>query len=361
MSTLAGRTSGDPALDPERAQDNDRREETMRDDVAMADRRRVVWAGVAAAAAALLGLDPAAAQDETFPSKTISMVTHAGPGGGTDITTRMMMVMGRAELGQELVVLNKTGGSGVAALLYAMSQPRDGYTVLTITPSHIFQILQEKVPLKIDELVGIARATLDPQIIAVRADSPIKDLKGLIETSKVKQGGLKWGTTFVGGADHIAIHNFAKAAGGIPYVVVPFRGGGDIVTNLVGGNLDVALLNYAEGESQFKSNMIRAIAVLHENRLDTLKDTPTSHEQGIPSSAATVRGFAVLKGVPEERVKALEAGMVKAMKHPVYQVYLGQGGMPATSVVGREEWTKMLRQIYDESKTALTELGILKN
>jgi tripartite-type tricarboxylate transporter receptor subunit TctC len=158
----------------------------MKGEVAAADRRGVLRASLALAAAAILNLDPAAAQDENFPSRTISMVTHAGPGGGTDITTRMMMVIARAELGQELVVLNKTGGSGVAALQYAMSQPRDGYTVLTITQSHIFQILQEKVPLKVDDLVGIARATLDPQIIAVRADSPIKDLKGLIEASKAK-------------------------------------------------------------------------------------------------------------------------------------------------------------------------------
>ena len=323
-------------------------------------RRIVLRTGIALAAGAVLGLYPAAAQEEKFPAKTITMVTHAGPGGGTDITTRMMMVMGRAELGQELVVLGKTGGSGVAALLFAMSQPKDGYTVLTVTQSHIFQILLEKVPLKIDDLVGVARATLDPQIIAVRADSPITDLKGLVAASEAKQGGLKWGTTFVGGADHIAIHNFAKAAGGIPYVVVPFRGGGDIVTNLVGGNLDVALLNYAEGESQFKSNLIRAVAVLHEQRIDTLKDTPTAREQGINSSAATVRGFAVLKGVPEDRIKVLETGMVKAMKHPVYQVYLSQGGMPATSVAGAEEWSRMMRQIYDESQTALTELGILK-
>jgi putative tricarboxylic transport membrane protein len=332
----------------------------MKGHAATAGGRRGLWAGIAMLAAATLSLAPATAQDETFPSKTINMVTHAGPGGGTDITTRMMMVMGRAELGQELVVLNKTGGSGVAALQYAMSQPRDGYTVLTITPSHIFQILQEKVPLKIDDIVGIARATLDPQIITVRADSPIKDLTGLIEASKAKPSGLKWGTTFVGGADHVAIHNFAKAAGGIPYVVVPFRGGGDIVTNLVGGNLDVALLNYAEGEPQFKSNMIRAIAVLHENRLEALAGTPTAREQGINSSAATVRGFAVLKGVPEDRVRKLEEAMLKAMRHPVYLAYLNQGGMPATSVAGSEEWNRMLRQIYEDSKTALTELGILK-
>ncbi|MGH6816814.1 MAG: Bug family tripartite tricarboxylate transporter substrate binding protein [Hyphomicrobiaceae bacterium] len=326
------------------------------------DWRRRLGAGLAGAAivSGVPAPDPAAAQDEKFPAKTINMVTHAGPGGGTDITTRMMMVMGRTELGQELVVVSKTGGSGLAALQYAMSQPRDGYTVLTVTPTHIFQILQEKVALKIDDLVGIARATLDPQIIAVKADSPIKTVKDLIEASKAKPRGLKWGTTFVGGTDHVAIQNFTKAAGGILYDIVPFRGGGDMVTNLVGGNLDAAIVNYAEGETQFKTNLIRAVAVLNDKRLEALKDTPTAAEQGVDSVASTVRGFAVLRGVPEDRLAILEKGMVKAMQHSVYQAYLAQGGMSGTSVAGREEWSKTIRQIHDESRPALVDLGILK-
>lgn len=321
---------------------------------------RLVTTAALTLAAASIGVDFAIAQDDKFPSKPINMVTHAGPGGGTDITTRMMMVMGRTELGQELVVLNKTGGSGVTALQYAISQPRDGYTVMTITQTHIFQILQEKVPLKIDDLVGVARATVDPQVIAVKADSPIKNLKDLVQASKAKQGGLKWGTTHVGGADHIAIHVFTKAAGGIPYAIVPFRGGGDIVTNVVGGNIDIALINYAEGEAQFKSNLIRAIAVLGDKRLDSIKETPTAAEQGVKNTAATVRGFAVLKGVPDDRLAMLEKGMVKAMQHPIYQGYLSQSGMPAESVTGRDDWNKMIRQMYEESKEALIDLGMMK-
>lgn len=312
------------------------------------------------AAAVMTQATPALAQDDKFPSKAFGVVTHAGPGGGTDITTRMMMVMGRTELGQELAVVSKPGGSGVAAMQYVASQPKDGYTILTVTQSHIFNILQEKVPLKIDDIVGVARATLDPMVVAVRTDSPLKNLADMFAASKAKQGGLKWGTTFVGATDHVALHNFMKVAGGVPYVVVPFRGGGDIVTNLVGGNIEVALINYAEGEAQFKSNQIRAIAVLDEKRIEALKDTPTSHEQGVKSSQATVRGFAVLKGTPEDRVKKLEEGMLKAMQHSIYQGYLAQSGMPASSVAGGAEWDKMLRQIHDESRTALTELGILK-
>lgn len=324
--------------------------------------RRLPVAALVAAAALAATWARAPAQDaDKFPSKTINMVTHAGPGGGTDITTRMMMVMGRAELGQELVVLNKSGGSGTASLQYAMSQPKDGYTVLTITQSHIFQILQGKGGgMKMEDLVGVARATLDPQVIAVKADSPIKDLKGLIAASKGKPGGLKWGTTFVGGIDHVAIHNFTKAAGKIPYTIVAFKGGGEMVTSLVGGNLDVALINVAEGETQIRAKQIRVIAVLDEKRIDTIKDVPTSYEQGVKNSGATVRGFAVVKGVPEDRLAALEKGMIKAMQHPVYQAYLTQGGMPANSVVGRSEWNKHIQQIAEESRTALTELGIIK-
>ncbi len=297
---------------------------------------------------------------EKFPSKPINMVTHAGPGGGTDITTRMMMVAASKPIGQELTVVSKTGGSGTVSLQYAMSQPKDGHTVLTITQSHIFQILQGKVPLQMDDLVGVARATLDPQVIAVKADSPIKDLKDLVEASKAKQGGLKWGTTFVGGIDHIAIHNFTKSAGNIPYAIVAFRGGGDMVTSLAGGNLDVALINVGEGEALFKAGKIRGIAVLDEKRIDSVKEVPTAKEQGINATAYTVRGFAVLKGTPEDRIAHLEKGMIEAMQHQVYQGYLAQGGMSPQSVAGAAEWNKMIQQIAEESRTALTELGILK-
>ncbi|MEQ8815426.1 MAG: tripartite tricarboxylate transporter substrate binding protein [Thalassobaculum sp.] len=323
-------------------------------------RRTILWGAAAGAGSLLLpGLGRPAFAADDFPSQAINMVTHAGPGGGTDITTRMMMLRARKEFDQDLVVVNKRGGSGSAALMYTNSQPRDGYTVMTITQSHIFQIIQKKVPLGIDDLVGIARATDDPTVIAVNVNSKIKTLEDLIAASKDAKGGLKWGTTFAGGADHVGIHNFAKAAGGIPYTIVPFKGGGDIVTNLVGGNVEVALLNYAEGESQFTAGEIRGVASLSEEPIAALGGVPTARDKGIDALASTVRGFAVLSGVPEERMARLEAGMVKAMKHSVYQNYLTTSGMPVSSVAGREVWNKQIRRIFEESKTALTELGML--
>ena len=313
-------------------------------------------AGAAGATMAGFGSKAFAAD---FPEETLNVVTHAGPGGGTDITTRMMMLRARREFGQDLVVVNKRGGSGSAALMYTNSRPRDGYTFMTITQSHIFQIIQKKVPIKIEELVGLARATDDPTVLTVNSNSKLKTLDDVIAASKDKKGGLKWGTTFAGGADHVGIHNFCKAAGNIPYTIVPFKGGGDIVTNLVSGNIEVALLNYAEGESQYGSGEFRPIVSLSEEPIEALEGVKTARDAGVNALASTVRGFACLSGVPQDRVDALSNGLVKAMKHGVYQGYLASGGMPKSSVIGAEKWNAEIRRIYTESTTALTELGML--
>lgn len=318
---------------------------------------RVALLATWACGASLAIAGGALAQD--FPSETINVITHAGPGGGTDITTRMMMLRGRRAFDQDMVVVNKRGGSGAAALQYLKGQECDGYTIMTLTQSHILQIAQGKVPVTIDEIVGLARATLDPQIITVRADSDIQNLDDLIAKSKEADGGLKWGTTFVGGADHLAIHNFTKAAGGIPYTVVPFEGGGDIVTNLMGGDVQVGILNFAEGESQFNSGDFRAVAVLAPERVSSLPDAPTAKEQGVDAEEQTVRGFVTLSCVPEERLKVLEDGLLAAMHHGVYQGYIQTSGMPANSVAGRDEWTAQIRKIYDDSQSALKDLGML--
>lgn len=318
--------------------------------------RSAALAGTAGASIATFGTSAFAAD---FPAETLNVVTHAGPGGGTDITTRMMMLRARREFKQDLVVVNKRGGSGSAALMYTNSRPRDGYTFMTITQSHIFQIIQKKVPLKIEEMVGLARATDDPQIVTVSVNSKIKTLDDLIAASGAKEGGLKWGTTFAGGADHVGIHNFAKACGKMPYTIVPFKGGGDIVTNLVSGNIDVALLNYAEGESQYSAGEFRPVVSLSEEPIEALGGVKTARDAGVDALASTVRGFACLSGVPQDRIDVLSNGLVKAMKHGVYQGYLSSGGMPKSSVIGSEKWTAHIRRIYDESTTALTELGML--
>jgi tripartite-type tricarboxylate transporter receptor subunit TctC len=307
---------------------------------------------------ALLLAGGGAAQDK-FPSKPIEVVTHAGVGGGTDITARMMMVQAPATLQTELVVANKTGGSGSASLAYAASRPKDGHTILLITQTHLLTLLQDKGgSVKTGDIVGVARATEDPQVLMVGAKSPYKTAQEFIAAAKTKP--MKFGTTQLGSVDHIAVAGFADKAGLQKPVVVPFRGGGDIVVNLVGGNLDGALLNYAEAESQIKANEVRALLVFAKDKMESLPQTPTATEIGIPAVYSTTRGFAVLKGTPEDRIKILEEGLVKAMQGKLYQDYLKTSGQSAASVVGRTEWQAQIDEFLKTGQEALASLGVTK-
>jgi putative tricarboxylic transport membrane protein len=323
--------------------------------MADSNRRRVL--AFAGGAAALAALKPLHGQ-EKFPSKPIEVVTHAGVGGGTDITARMMMVHAPGVFKTEFVVVNRVGGSGAAALQYMLEKPRDGHTIALITQTHLLTILRSKGKFKYEDLVPLARATDDPQILAVGKGSPFKSAQDLIGTGKGKA--LKYGTSLIGGVDHIAVVTIARAAKMQAPSIIPFKGGGDVVINLVGGNIDCALVNYAEAESQFKAGDIRGLAIFAEKRLTALPDVPTGKEIGIPGNHSTVRGFVTARGVPEDRVKLLEEGLVKAMQGQLFKTYLETSGQSLESVVGAGPWKAQLDGFMVEGKQTLEALGLLK-
>jgi len=317
-------------------------------------RRRLL--GFAGSAAALSAF-PLRAQ-EKFPSKPIEVVTHAGVGGGTDITARMMMVHAPGVFKTEFVVVNRVGGSGAAAMQYMMEKPRDGHVIALITQTHLLTILRSKGKFKYEDLVPLARATDDPQILAVGKGSPYKSAKDLIGAAKGKA--LKYGTSLVGGVDHIAVVSIARSAGMQQPTIVPFRGGGDVVINLVGGNIDCALVNYAEAESQFKAGDLRPLAIFAEKPIGALPNVPTGKEIGVPGSYSTVRGFVTLRGLPEANLKILEEGLVKAMKGQMFNTYLQSSGQSLDSVVGAGPWKAQLDEFMVEGKKTLEALGLLK-
>ena len=315
-------------------------------------KRRTFVTGAAAAAA--LQSWPTFGQDK-FPSKPIEVVTHSGAGGGTDITARMMMVHAPGVLGTELVVANRVGGSGAAALAYAAGRPRDGHTILLITQSHLLTILQGKSAVKYDELVALARATADPQVLMVGKSSPIKSGRDLVAAGKEKK--LKVGVTHIGSIDHITLVGFARKAGLQAPTAVPFRGGGDIVVNVVSGNIDLGMLNYAEAESQIKAGDVRPVMVLSGQRLKVLPDVPTAKELGIDAQYDTVRGFVALKGTPEPVLKTLEEGLIKSMKGQMYSAYIETSGQAPDSVQGRAQWQAQLDAMYKEAEAELKNLA----
>jgi tripartite-type tricarboxylate transporter receptor subunit TctC len=293
---------------------------------------------------------------QPYPTRPIDIVTHASPGGGTDATARSMVLGTKLALDVNMAVVPRTGGGGVVAMNYVNSRPRDGYTVLAITPTHLFAIARGQGPLKIDDLVAVARATDDPIVVMVRHDSQVHTLNDLIELGRRRP--IKWGTTQIGGVDHVAGAVLAQKAA-TELSVVPFSGGGEIVTNLMGGSVDAAGLNLTEALDQIQRGDFRALAVMAEERLESIPDVPTTVELGYDVVFSTVRGYLVLKGTPEDRIEALERGMLEGMRQENYQDYLHGSGLDARSVAGREAWSAQVERLYADARQAMIDLGIV--
>ena len=295
---------------------------------------------------------------EKFPSKPIQVVIHSKYGGGTDTTARMMMIRSRRVLGVDMSVVARRGGSGAKAHQYALGKPKDGYTVLALTQSHLYTIARGKSPLKIDDVVGVARAMDDPTFITVSSSSEYKSLADIVNASKTKA--LNWGVAQVGGTEHIGLAQFAKVAG-IKFKVVPFGSGAQMVQALMSGAIVATLPNVSEAGSQVKDGTFRALAVMAEKRLNDYPNVPTTYEAGYKVKTSTTRGYWVLKGTPQDRIEVLSKGMVKAMKHEVFANYLKSAGLTVEdSVAGHEVWTKHIKEEYAKAENALKDLGLIK-
>lgn len=321
--------------------------------------KRVVFLAGAAFAAGLLSSLPSAthAQD-AFPSERIEVVSHASAGGGTDQTIRMWLDEAAKILGQDLVVIYKQGGGARTAHEYLASRPADGHTMMATTETHLYTIAQGNSPLGIDDIKGLVRAMQDPSLIVVRSDSPYQTYEELVAASQ--QNALNWGVAQVGGTEHIGIASWAEKAS-VQYRVVPFGGGGDMITALRSGAVDASLANVSEAAGSVMDGDLRALAILADQPSPTLPDVPTAASKGHDVSVNTTRGYAVLADTPPERVKILEEALLQAMKGEQFQEYLRNSGVdPAASVAGSEEWDAQLKADYANAKAIIDKLGLVQ-
>jgi len=313
---------------------------------------------VAVASATVLAVTGTAALAEDKPA--IEVVTHAGAGGGTDVNSRMMMLRSRRTLKQDMVVVNKRGGGGAAAMNYFMTRPADGNTVLTFTVGHAITMAAGKTKLKVEDMAPIARGTNDPQILMVNCKTskyktPEEFVEGMKAGDKLKFGGTQSGTI-----DHITVYLWAKRLGVEMPNYLPFKGGGELATQLVAGAVDVGTLNLSEAAAPVEAGDICPLVILSENGMDPIPDAKTSGELGIDLILSTTRGFVTHAGVDPARVAELEEGMMTAMDHSMYQAYLVNSGLDATSPQSSKAWGEQVKSMVGEFGPALKEMGLIE-
>ncbi|MCD6009582.1 Bug family tripartite tricarboxylate transporter substrate binding protein [Halomonas sp. IOP_31] len=311
-------------------------------------------------AALVVPLSAAAQEDscdpEQWPTQTIELVSHSSAGGGTDMTMRMWMDAAAQQVDEDVVIVYKLGGGARAAQEYFQEQGADCHTIMAFTQTHLYTIARGNSPIEISDMQGVARAMDDPSVIVVRSDSPYESYEELVKASKDQA--LTWGVAQVGGTEHIGIERWAEAAG-TDVRVVPFGGGGDMVTALRSGAVDASLANVSEALGQIQEGDLRALAALSDERIKALPNVPTAAELGDDVQVSTTRGYYVDADTPPEMVDRIEKWILNAMESTRYQEYVKSAGLdPADSIAGSEVWDKQIKEEYQTALEAMRKLGL---
>ncbi|WP_028957542.1 tripartite tricarboxylate transporter substrate binding protein [Sulfitobacter sp. 20_GPM-1509m] len=246
---------------------------------------------------------------QTYPSETITVVSGFPAGGGTDAIARYIAKSVSDKLGQTLVVENRPGAGGGVAATYVSTRPGDGYTILqtisgTLSVEPVFQDLEFTK----DDFIIVGGVAQFQEAIVGRADLPWNDLGELLENLESDKSQITFGSQ--ARIDQMVLAQINNAAEN-DLVMVPFSGGPDLRTSLLGGHIDLGfsgsrhLPMIAEGQ-------MKAIAVIGEERYDSLPETPTLIELGIPFSLNMYSIFAVPGDTPTEIVEHLSDAIVAA-------------------------------------------------
>jgi tripartite-type tricarboxylate transporter receptor subunit TctC len=281
------------------------------------------------ATAAMLALMPTAkAQD--YPSKPIKILVGFAPGGGTDVTTRIMAPRLAERLGQAIVVENKPGAGGNIATEAAVRAAPDGYTLLmgTIAALAINPSLYGNLPFNPEkDLTPISLAVSLPNIIVTHPSLPVKTLADLVAYSKAKPGTLNYSTSGSGSAGHLAGELF-KQLTKTDFTHIPYKGGAPAMTDLVAGQVNMSFAAAGSAMPQIKAGKIVPLAVTTLKRMSGLPDVPTVEEaiglKGYESN--NWYGLVGPANLPKPIIDKLHAAMIAVLAEPeIKEKLLAQG------------------------------------
>jgi len=284
-----------------------------------------------------------------YPTKPVQLMVAYPAGGSTDVAARIVASVAEKELGQSLVVVNKPGAGGQVGWTEMSRQRPDGYYIGLINLPALNTVIldpERKAVFSIDAFTPIINHVLDPGLIWVKADSPYKSVKELVEAAKQSPGKISAATTGILSDDHLAILMVEEAVPGAQFRLVHFEGGAPQLTAILGGHVDVAFDNVGSVAKRVRSGELRALAVTDTQRSKFLPDVPTMAELGYPTViSSSTRGIAGPKGMPEPVVKKLQDVLGRAMANPEHVKKMEDAGLAIKVMVG-EEYAKYYRDTH---------------
>ncbi|AOY94465.1 ABC transporter substrate-binding protein [Cupriavidus sp. USMAA2-4] len=283
--------------------------------------------------AATVGCVVASAHAQTaYPTRPIKLIVPFTAGGITDNVARAVAEHASKQLGQPIVVDNRPGAGGNIGAGYAAHAEADGYTIFLgtqgtqVTNQYIYKSISYKPDADFQAVQGLIAI---PNVIVANASRPYKTLPELIAYAKQHPGEVTYGSPGVGTGAHLAGELF-QAVAGVKLRHVPYKGSAGSITDLLGGNLDIAFDYPVSAAPHVKSGRLRALAITGENRTEALPGTPTLRELGLAKATSeSWTGVFVPKGTPPAAVSKLQAAFGGAAQEKTIQAKFGEfGGTP---------------------------------
>ncbi len=305
----------------------------------------------------------AAAQSaEWKPTKPIDFVAPFAPGGGSDVLARSIasIIEGEKLCPVPLLVSNKSGGSGLVGTTAVAQQKGDSHVLLTYIPGQAqAALVAGKGAPTFRDLTLICNLALDEQLIVVKTDSPFKTIRDIIAEAKKRPGELTVGGTGAGQDDQICQRMFEKSAG-IRFRYVPFKSGGECITALLGGHVNMIWANPPEFVPQWEAKMVRPVAVARATRMKEFPDVPTLKEIGHDVTYFFYRGIAAAPNIPVETAVFYENMFKRMAESTAWKEKYIKKYMLSPSWMGSKEFAKVVSKNEEESKEVLKDLGLLK-
>ena len=297
------------------------------------NRRHLLALGASAAACGL----PAFAQP-AWPSRPVRIVVPFSAGGAADTSARAVGQRVGDVLGQPITIDNRTGGNAVVAANAVLGSPKDGYTFIWDAANQITNPVLLK-DLAIDyrkDFVPVSMAVRAPQVLVVRHDFPAKTFAEFLAVARAKPGTVSVGTPPSGAMGHLAVALLQQRAG-LQLLHTPYRGGADAARDVMGGQIDAALITTATAKGTVASGKTRMLAVTSAARLKAYPDIPTIAESGFPGyDMDDWFGLFAAAGTPEPIVRRMEAAVLQATRDPALAASVEPAGFVVVGSSAKE-------------------------
>jgi putative tricarboxylic transport membrane protein len=309
-----------------------------------------------------LAVVPAAAWE---PSGQGECIAPSNPGGGWDITCRTAasVLQKTGAFKGSIYVTNMPGGSGAVGIANVITKRKgDTNLIVSASPALTFTVALQRTPYTYKEVMPLAQVGAEYGGFFVTADSKFKTLADLIAAMKADPKSVSFsGGSAPGGQDHMKVALFAKAIGVEPtkVVYVPFQGGGEALTSMLGGHTMVAALDISEATGQLEAGKIRGLAILSDKRSTKFPNIPTATEQGAPVDYVIWRGYYMAPGVSKEAYDWWVATMKAMVNTPEWAAEREKLGWEPVTRFGDD----FVKHVNDEAvryRLLLKELGFVK-